>query len=493
MADRRRAKIEGEIAESVFPLPLTPIEKFFLWDERPGWPLTSFFELNFNSSLDVGLLEKCIAKVIERNPLLRATIVGNGHDLRWVLSDKPFSLLSLQDEPPVMDGSVRPINLRKEHGCRFWCDTREGCSQIIAQLHHSVCDGIAFRNICIDILQLYAAGTHDQPQAMQERRLFCERVEYSQLGDRFHFGHLGKPKRETTTWQRIKNAWYFHFQPPTPLIKDKSRDTDPKSQSLAASQDVSASPLCNVVFNRDFSERVLRACREKGLGVNQLAMAMLFRTCYLWNRKRGDRRKNGRLRILMPVDLRGREDVRMPAANRLSLSFLGRNYSQCDDLDRLIDSVQAELQEVKDTHLYLDLLKGIQFGCQWPRFMRWALARHKSMATAALTYTGDLARGMTRLFPGVDDHLRVGNALLSSTMGAPPVRQNTNISMAVCINWGQICIAAMWDRTVFSKRDCQDFLELYKLGWYQWCEAEESLSSRYAGQETVQQERIGPS
>lgn len=479
MANEPNAKHHADSAESIFPLPLSPLEKFFFWDDRPELPCTFFIEMRFASSLDVAVLEKCIARVVDRNPLLRANVTGDDRHLTWTLNDKPFALWDLADVPPIVNGVVRPIDLRTDVGCRFWCETTQVCSRVLVQLHHCVCDAIAFRTVVIDILHLYKLATGNELLSSQDRSLLYDRLNHSLLRERYNFEHLGKPKRETTTWQRIKNAWYFHFQPPVPLAKL------PSNEPTCGAHEETQNPLCNMLMEREFSQRVLNACQSKAYGVNELAIALLFRTCYQWNRLHGDKRRNGRLRILMPCDLRGRADLRMPATNRLSLSFLGRDYSQCEDLKGLIDSVLAELKDAKETHLYLDLLKGLELGCRWPRLMKWALARSDSMATAVITYTGDVSRGLNKLFPEVNELRSVGSASLFAIAGAPPVRRNTNISLAICINWGRICISASWNRSVFTGQDCSEFLELYKSGWQQWCEAEESLRGVYAEPETV--------
>jgi hypothetical protein len=465
VADDSKEKLHSATPESVFPLPLTPIEKYFLWDDRPEQPLTSFFHLSFESPLDTGILVSCIAKVLQHNPLLRANVTGDDNDLKWVLSDKPFRLLNLDDERPIVDGKLRPIDLRTEVGCRFWYESTAQCSRIMAQLHHSACDGVAFRAVCIDILHLYARATGNGGEATQDHALFYDRFQYAQLHDRYKFKHLGKPKRATSTWQRIKNAWYFHFQPPAPLAKSLSNQLS-RIPSVEKN-----SPLCNLLLDRDFSQRIFRASQSRECAINDVAIAILFHTCYQWNRRHGDFKKKGRVRILMPYDLRRRTDLQMPATNRLSLSFLGRDYSQCASVDGLITSVRNELKEIRETQLYLDLLKAIELGCKWPRLMKWALRQHNSMATVAITYTGDLSRGMGKLFPEVNELLTVGNAALCSTMGAPPPRRNTNVSMAICINWGRICISAM--------------------GWQQWCEAEESRANVYPEPATVSQHQIG--
>ncbi len=479
MAEDLKEKPIGETPESIFPLPLTPIEKFFFWDDRPEQPITFFIEMQFEPYVDVAVLKDCIVKVVDRNPILGATVVGNDADLCWTLSDKPFVLWDFAKTPPIVDGLVRPINLRTEVGCRFWCRSTIDSCCLLVQIHHAVCDALAFRGVMIDILHLYKLATGSEEQKLQNRGLLFERFKYDALRERYKFEHLGRPSRELTTWQRIKNAWYFHFQPPVPLAKVRSRDLNRTERA----QD--ASPLCTLVLERELSQRILNACQLKEYGINVLAVALLFRVCYQWNRLQGDKRRNSRLRILMPVDLRGRADLNLPATNRLALSFLGRKYSQCDDLSELIRSVLAELKDAKETHLYLDLLHGIEAGCKWPVLMKWILNHSNSMATAAITYTGDISRGMDKQFPEVNELRIVGSAALFQVVGAPPARRNTNIALSICINWGRICISAMWDRTVFTEQDCREFLELYRSGWQQWCEAEESAVGVYAEPESV--------
>jgi hypothetical protein len=69
----------------------------------------------------------------------------------------------------------------------------------------------------------------------------------------------------------------------------------------------------------------------------------------------------------MPYDLRSRADLQMPAANRLSFSFLGRDARQCEDFSQLLASVQAEVQAIKDSRLPLDFLGALTLAERSPR------------------------------------------------------------------------------------------------------------------------------
>ena len=104
----------------------------------------------------------------------------------------------------------------------------------------------------------------------------------------------------------------------------------------------------------------------------------------------------------------------MPAANRLSFMFFGRSYQQCDNFGQLLESVQKEFAYIKETQLYLDFFNMIRATSRWPRLMQWGLRRSDSMATAVLTYVGDVTRGTYRAFPVVDNTRPVGDAILTS-------------------------------------------------------------------------------
>ncbi len=446
---------------AIFPLKLTPLEKYFFWDDRPEQPLTPLCELNFATLLDRDLLQDAISKVVVHNPILNARVVEQHGDLFWIPISTAFQLSEPTVFPPVVDGLLRPIDLHSEAGCRFWYEPTSSGSRLLWQMHHCCCDGVAMRSVLIDILHRYAMATESGDGIATRERLGYERNEIEALNERYDFSHLGQPKRTLSIWQRLKNAHYFHFQTPQPLIGSLKSPV----------RDQNDAPLRHLTLDRELSDRILTKCRESSLGVNEVAIALLFQTCALWNRAKGDHNPRSRFRILMPYDLRGRNDMRMPATNRLSFTFMGRTSRQCDDLPELIRSLQLEIVDIKDTHVYLDFLNGLAVASKVPRLFRWALRNSNCMATAVITYTGDLSRGMNKLFPDVGEFRRIGNALLQSVSGGPPVRRNTNISLGLCINWGQIHISAARNRTAFSARDCEEFLSLYHNGWHDWVTA----------------------
>ena len=90
------------------------------------------------------------------------------------------------------------------------------------------------------------------------------------------------------------------------------------------------------------------------------------------------------------------------------------------------------------------------------------------MSTSALTYAGDISRGMKHEFPERDGRRRIGDVDLAKILIVPPARRGTNVTLGLCVNWGQICISANWNRTAFTAADCREFLDRYGRAWEAW-------------------------
>ncbi|MEZ6135101.1 MAG: hypothetical protein R3C53_09350 [Pirellulaceae bacterium] len=454
------AQTQQRIAPDLFPLPLTPFEKFVLWDETIDHPMTSSIRLIFESKLDFDVLQDAFAFAVHCHPLLASTLTTHQRQLCWNY-DPQFRLKLLKSsETPILNaGRVRPFDLYSEPGIRVWCSTQDHESWIEIQLHHACCDGVGLRRALIDVFSYYAHHTVG-PASKPSRH----RIQIDALRERNDFSEVfaGEPLQKLSTWQRIKNAHYFHFQLPQPLLGSRSGSVEELPSPL------DNEPAQHLRIDRESSQRILDRCRDEQLSVNNLAIALLFRTCCVWNEQRGESHPGSRMRVLMPYALQSRMDLRMPAANRLSFAFLGRRRAQCADLQALIASLDNELSEIRRTRLPLDFLSALQVATRHPRLLRWGLRRSRNMSTTVLTYAGDLMRGLGKQFPK-DGHSRLmGDARLVSILAAPPVRENTNISLGLCVNWGELSLSALWNRQVFSAQDCRDFLELYQQNWLNW-------------------------
>jgi hypothetical protein len=476
-------EVQGKIPADLFPLPLSPFEKFVLWDETLEHPMVSYVELHFDSVLDHQRLQEALAFAVHCHPLLASRVIERNGQLYWEYdpSYRPPIHLEAKVEP-LHNFRPRPIDLTKEFGLIVWHRRGEHGDRLLIQLHHSCCDGIGFRRLVIDWFNFYAhcrsvpttAATSSLPPSDSTAadpitagvaHASWRRIDPTVLKQReqFNGAFSEKPSQPLSTWQRIRNAHYFHFQPPRPLLTPLQRLSNEEDQNTAE-------PLRHAIIEREASEAINECCRLRGVGTNALGLALLFRTCAQWNRLHGKGGDKSRLRLLMPYQLLSRIDLKMPAVNRLSFSFLGRTYAQCNDMDSLLAGIHAEIESLRETHLPLDFLNGLKAACRSPALMKWALRRSRHMCTAVLTYTGDITRGMQRYFPEIDGTRVMGDARLKNVFVAPPVRAQTNLSLGLCVNWGQLCISAAWNRDALTGAECQAFIDMYRNGWLEWLE-----------------------
>jgi hypothetical protein len=478
-----------ELPIDLFPLPLTAFEKYLIWDETPQQPMNSFIELHFMDPLQVNVMEEAIAAAMFIHPMFVCTVTEKDGELVWQhQKDFRHRLRSPLQQAALSNGRPVAINLFHEPGIRFWySEDQNKRSRVLIQLHHASADGVGLRRFLIDAMTLYAHATSPERVDLNLRPPW-NKVDLSLLKRRADFSDTfgGPPAKPLTTWQRLKNARYFHFQLPKPLkggLRQSLKNADNVdsvdravrygSLSRSAESAELDEPLEHLIIDRETSSAILEKSRTTEVGINELALALLFESSSLWNQQHGDRNPKSRLRVLMPYDLRSRIDLRMPAANRLSFAFLGRLQSDCNRLPELIASIGNEIQSIKDSQLPLDFLAALEGAAKHPRIMRWAIGRSRNMATAVLTYAGDISRGMQKYFPEQDGTRIVGDARLDKILAAPPTRDNTHVSLGLCVNWGQLCISAAFNREGFSREQCQEFLQFYYSRWLLWLKCAE--------------------
>ncbi len=465
LQQREQRELPSAEAHDIFPLPLTPFEKYLIWDETALQPMTSFIELHFDSRLDLGQWKEALAEAVHRNPLLASQLVEHRGELYWEYDPgyRP-QLRNEEVDPPLRNGWPVPIDLKNECGCRYWYRNRQSRTRLLFQLHHACTDGMGLRRVLIDALVKYSKIRTLQGSEQVIGRGWRE-PDIDRLPDRFDFSNAfrGPPTKPLSFTQRLQNAHYFHFQPPESL----------KGNSTASEGTIgadAAEPLRHIVIDREVSQLIMERATSQNLAINELALALLFQTCARWNSDRGLSNPRGRVRLLMPFDLRSRVDLRMPATNRLSFSFLGRTRAACMNWEALLEGVQSELKSIRESQLPMDFLNGISAAVHYPRSMHWILRNSNRMATSVLTYTGDVLRGTQKLFQVEGDHRLIGDAKLKNTLVAPPVRRNTNVSLGLCVNWGQLCISAAWNRESFTAQNCEAFLADYHAAWLAWLE-----------------------
>ncbi len=450
------------VPTDLFPLPLTPFEHYMVIDDSPSQPMIESAQAYFHAPLDLVKLDQALCKALQRNLMLACRLRPRRKSWEWVYDPnwKPV-IRSFKDDPPIVDGRMTPMDLIREPGLRVWYDQNENDTRLYFQIHHACADGIGVRRYIIDVLFIYArAFSNDAKTTKSNLRL--DRVDHERLRERGSLQQLERnpAKVSITTMNRLKNLHYFFFQPPRPITAI-DRDADHKS--------VDDAELIKVLrMSVEDSTCVLQRAETEDVDLNDLGLALLFVTCQRWQEKQNVKAANKRIRLLAPVDLRVKEDLRLAAANRVSYSFLGRTHKQCVEWSDLLQSVQEETTYIRDSHLYAEFIYGLRTGINFPTIMRWVFKRNANMATAVFTYLGDLNRRVSRNLSQEAGFTRVGDTLLEDVMASTCVRSNTNLAIILCQANGKICMAANWNRLALSANNTIEFLTLFAETWREW-------------------------
>ena len=442
-----RTPIVGAAASApadVFPLPVTPLEYYYLCDDQPAYPTTYLFELTFSGTLGREPLAEALRMALARHPLLTARIDwNNGGRPNWIAGAPPINIDWAPAEIPIGHADGERIDLAENSGLRVWVRESSGEARAYFQFHHAACDGLAACQFLEDVLIAYHAQFHEG---------FAERLrplDPARLLTRDTFGVVDPNWRPTKRdiWRTVCHWARLLARPPRAL--SVPTPVPPAGQQQAFLEFV------DHTFDVD-ETRWLRSAAPEGATLNDLLLRDLLLVLDRWN---ADHSGGGRLRVNVPTNLRSREDAAMPAANVISYAFVDRKLSRRSDPSELLQSIGHEMAAIKRDRPGLLFLGGLGFACGFRGFVPWMLRRHRSFATALLTNLGRLwARSP---LPRREGKLIAGDAVLERVSASPPIRPLTRAAVAA-IDYGQrMTIALRCDPASFSREQSQALLERF--------------------------------
>jgi len=435
-------------AESLWPLPLTAFEEFMVADDRREYPMAFFGELRFAGNLRREAFTKSVAAATDRHPLLRAVVRRSGTQAEW--APLPADMLPTIDwgEGATVDmpDDLGFIDLTSQHGVRFWVRVCDGTTYLLVQFHHACCDGHGAMRYLEDVLTAYAGLTNPSDGAAPTWRA----TDVSRLKRRGVFTRPAAPSDVARRWWHpLRDAWRFHMQPPSPLAP---------SRSTADRRFGKFPGTISRFFDDEESRTIRQRVTNRDGTTNDAAVTAILRTLRDWNRLHGTDR--GRLRVLVPMDLRTRGDELTPAANRMTFSFLTRNVREIDDPVRLLASVRDETQYVKRTGTGLEFLDAISFLRQ-RGWMQRVIGSRRCLATAVLTNMGDPTRRFYHRFPRLAGKCVIGDVVLQSITGSPPLRPLTNVGFGIGTYAGLIVINTRCDPHAFTPADTETIAAMF--------------------------------
>jgi hypothetical protein len=447
-------QVNGRPPRDLFPLPLTPFELFMLFADQPELPMAFCGEMIFRGRIDRGAFQRALDETVARHPLLAARLEWSAKGPQWISGDVTSQSVEWLTESNRAKGDdVRSFDLTQETGLRVLALEGNERSTVWLHFHHACCDGQGARPFIADLWTGYAK--HCSPE---QSVLTWDNWDYESLRRRFQLDAL-LPSGEgvkTTLWQKLRDAYHFLVLTPRPVSPGTAVPREPPSSSILKHS-----------FDEQQTTMLRQHARRCEATLNDIAIALLFETLAEWNQTHGRAKETQRIQILMPTDLRSVKDSRMPAANRMSFSFIPRTIGQCRDGDSLLRGLRSETQYIKQVQLGRDFLGGLALANTVPGLLRLLVRLPRCMATALLSNLGDPTKRFRRYFPSQDGFLIMGNLVLEKIFATPPIRPLTHAGFGLCICSNGLCVSMLGNKQVLGSQ-ATDLFHNYVQRWQHW-------------------------
>lgn len=423
------------------PLPLTPMEEFWFWEDRPAYPYNCFGRLRFDGILNRAAFESAAAVVLKRHPMLYSKVERTGGSrLQWVPVEHPQPAIKWKRG---RTGGSFPLaarlDLSKETGLRIHIIEDDGATDMIAQFHHACMDGMGAFSWLNDLLIAYtqALGGATPP-------LLLPPLDPHKLRGRGKFGLTPARVLRMLPNQRVglKGVKEFLLRPPAPLIPHEAAPhhaPPPKGYPAVISHH----------FDEEFSNGFRKAAIRARATTNDLLLRDLFLALYHWQVAQGHHKPDSWLRLTVPVDMRQPGDQSMSAANCVSMVFPARRGKVFEDPQRLLRGIQGELDLIKRLNLFFTFIFSLHVYRWLPGGLRKRSRAHGCMVSCAFTNLGKPLDSSP--LPRQEGCIIAGNVTLKGLEVGIPFRPYTCASFAVHWYANRLSICLHYDPRVLSK------------------------------------------
>ena len=415
-----------------FPLPFTPFEYYYWSDDRPRYSMTFPVELVFSGHLERETFARALRKTLQRHPQLRACVDDREARPSWVEASESPSWFDWADgDDPIDHPRGETIDLRHESGLRVWARAGNETTRLVMQFHHACCDGLAALQFIEETLVHYAGEASGLSAAVE-----LPPLDEDQLlrRDQFAAASSGKSNARGVgpgAGQTLRHWGAILLRRPAVLAAPNGRSMaiEPTGDDSPPNESASVIlPLTIRSLSADETRLLKSVAASREASLNDLLLRDLLATVADWQRQHGESTRRT-MWVNVPINLRGREDRRMPATNRISFGFVGLSARECDHRAGALASIRNQMKRARRDQHGLAFLGGLAFACGLKGVVPWSLARERSFATLVLSNLG-------RVFPRTPlprqaGRLVCGGATLERVTGAPPVRPLTRAAIAV--------------------------------------------------------------
>lgn len=436
----------------VFPLPLSPFERYMVRDDSEKYPMTFVFIVTIKGSLQRREFEQAVHFALERHPLLRSRIeTVRGKGMCWIPVDNPAPQIEwVDDGSPRQPPARERIDLTQEIGLRVWVNRTESAAELVFQFHHACSDGLGGVQFVGDLLAHYGLQTSAEGAELPE----LEPVRFDRLRARTSFSSTegeAPPKSVSCPFMLCRRLIKLLRRGPQPLAAGRQR--------IGTTLEFPA--IISRMIDRHVLQQLKVVAARHGVEMNDLYLQEMFQTIRDWNQQQGKGSDNRWLRIGMPTSLRTPLHDQMPAANVVSYMFLTRLASACRQPEALLTDIHRQTSVIVNEQQGRFLAIGLNYVLKIPGLLWGLLRMNRCFTSAILTNVGDIRRQFTARFPLKQGRCVAGNVTLDVLTGAVPVRPNTRLSASVGTYAGNLYINMHCDPNSFTREQAEELTDLF--------------------------------
>jgi hypothetical protein len=432
-------------------MPLTTMEEFLYWEDRPAYPWSCFIYLQFSGVLDRPTFEVAVRIVMARHPLFAAKVEKDERGrLRWSAVENP-ELQIIWEYAPT-GGKLHPaarLDISREIGIRFHVRTDASKSDLTIQFHHSCCDGAGIFLFIKELLIAYAAAFDSTPTQAKFSAL-----DPGKLAGRGRFGLTPMKLLRMLPNQLvgILGARQFLMRKPVPVIPHRAGSNDgPLPETYPAT--------VRHLFDRETTAGLRRAAMRLGVSSNDILARDLFLALAEWRSRQNVPDDDNWLRMMIPMNLRTTDDRLLPAANVVSSVFLDRRKPDFANPGLLLQSIHEEMDLIKRLQLGLTFIFSTAICSRFLGGLEKQARADKCTISCIFTNLGTLLAHLP--LPRREDSIVVGNVTLDRVDIVAPLRPYSCVTVAVGLYARKLSITLHYDPRPLTEEQANDLLKIF--------------------------------
>ena len=432
--------------ESNLPSRLTPMEQLHLLRDSDAYPNAIMCRLILEGEIDRELFEQAVHFVSHRHEMVFAKLSSDKKT--WQPNPLAESQSGVRWHDMDYDErqlEIKPIRLTSATG--FRCDAFVGSHRLnlFMQMHHARVDGLGAIQGIRESLQVYDNLYNQRTIDDGLRRLDPKR--FAKRG-RIGLFQKGWWRRVLMQWIPVYGTAKFALAKITHLLPEWKLDEEP-------------APLKNYLtyLRKKFEPKILEALQSGDPSSNDRLLAGLFLTVDRFQNEINQSRGNKKIRIVVPINIRERADLRGTICNRTALIQLDRSDKDLADTQGLIWGINYELGIVSKFKFEKSFAIALRLMSMVPSFFRWRIKRRSVSATTLLTNLGNPFRNLK--LPRHEGAHKIGDMKLVDVELIPPVHDLLPAVFLFSAHEGVPAITLSYDQRVISAPQAERLLKLY--------------------------------